>query len=91
MQTTNDLDLELIFSLGLEQEPRCEHGQHQQLLDTWHADGELIYVRVTGCQDGRVMFYCKKFLDLVEECNPPCALCGGDLIDHYEIIGPSLP
>lgn len=43
MQTMNDLDLELIFSLGDEVEKHCE-GRGHPLGEFGHADGPLYYV-----------------------------------------------
>ena len=86
MQTANDLDLELIFSLGEEIEKKCEGGTfHDEHL--WgHADGKLWYARVDGdCKDviNGVLILCDGFISdcerVIAKFNAPliCSDCRG--------------
>jgi hypothetical protein len=64
MQTTNDLDLELIFSLGDELEKHCESRWHSAGTDG-HTDSALSYVHITGCSctPEMVTIRCQGFID----------------------------
>lgn len=88
MPLETDIDLELIFDLGLPMEMKCEHSQHNECQDEHSDNSGLTYVLVKSCGSGMIRPFCDTYISYVRRVNPPCATCGGPLMEHYEFLGP---
>jgi len=89
--TLEDIDLELIYSLGDEPERKCEHSRHN-VHQYGHSDhSSLSYVKIAGCTYGvpeNIKSFCDSYLAYVVILPVLCIACDERLSDHYTILGP---